>query len=234
MSCQRRLRSLGLPSLGKRRPRGDLIALCNFLGTGRGEGGAELFSLGSSDRAGGNGSELSPGEVQAGHEGSISLLRGWSNPGTSFLERCSMPQAGQCLRGIWTMPLTTCFNFWSAAKSSGSWTRWLWQVSSKWNIIFCSILFWYCTKKTEVRCWYFFIQLYLWGKFTLRVTASPSVKLTHLVNEVYYRSKYNLSFCLLQELIKITYFSIFCYATSLCYGTCFHASNKVIISFTKC
>ncbi|KAK4828812.1 hypothetical protein QYF61_000869 [Mycteria americana] len=25
--------------------------------------------------------------------------------------------------GIWTMPLTTCFNFWSDPNSSGSWTR---------------------------------------------------------------------------------------------------------------
>ncbi|KAK4827477.1 hypothetical protein QYF61_018713 [Mycteria americana] len=46
--------------------------------------------------------------------GSIYLPRGWSNTGTGFLERWSMPQACQCLRGIWTMPLTTCFNFWSA------------------------------------------------------------------------------------------------------------------------
>jgi len=44
--------------------------------------------------------------------GSISLLRGWSNTGTGFLEIWSMPQACQCLKGIWTMPLTTCFSFW--------------------------------------------------------------------------------------------------------------------------
>ena len=55
--------------------------------------------------------------------GSSSLLRGWSNTGTGFLGTWSIPQACQCLRGIWTMPLTTCFNFWSALKWSGSWTR---------------------------------------------------------------------------------------------------------------
>ena len=42
--------------------------------------------------------------------GSISLARGWSNTATGFLETWSIPQAWQCLRGIWTMPLTTCFN----------------------------------------------------------------------------------------------------------------------------
>ena len=56
--------------------------------------------------------------------GSIPLLRGWSDTGTGFLERWSMPQACQCWRGIWTMPLTTCFDFWSALQLSGSWTRW--------------------------------------------------------------------------------------------------------------
>ena len=42
--------------------------------------------------------------------GSISLQRGWSNIGTGFLERWSMLQAWQCLKGIWTMLLITCFN----------------------------------------------------------------------------------------------------------------------------
>ena len=64
MSCNKRLRSLGLSSYGKRRPRGDLIAPCSFLRRGRGEGGAELFSLGSSDRTGGNGSEPRQGRFR--------------------------------------------------------------------------------------------------------------------------------------------------------------------------
>jgi len=42
--------------------------------------------------------------------GSLSLLRGWSNTGMDFLGRWSTPQAGQCLRGIWTMSLMTLFN----------------------------------------------------------------------------------------------------------------------------
>ena len=44
-----------------RRLRGDLLALCSFLRRSCGEGGAELFSLGSSDRMHGNGSNLCQG-----------------------------------------------------------------------------------------------------------------------------------------------------------------------------
>jgi len=55
--------------------------------------------------------------------GGISLPREWSNMGTGFLERWMMPQACQYLRGIWTVPLTTCFNFSSALNWTGSWMR---------------------------------------------------------------------------------------------------------------
>jgi len=40
-----------------------------------------------------------------------------------FLERQLTTQDCHCSRGIWTMPLTRCFIFWSALKQSGSWTR---------------------------------------------------------------------------------------------------------------
>ena len=50
MSCEERLGTLGLSGLERRRLRGDLIAPHSFLRRGRVEGGAELFSLGSSDR----------------------------------------------------------------------------------------------------------------------------------------------------------------------------------------
>ncbi|KAK4826782.1 hypothetical protein QYF61_011431 [Mycteria americana] len=50
MSCEELLRTLGLSSLERRRLRGDLIALHSFPRRGSGEGGADLFSLVSSDR----------------------------------------------------------------------------------------------------------------------------------------------------------------------------------------
>jgi len=113
MSCEEQLMSLS--SFRKRRLRGDLIALCSFLRRGQGEGGAE-FCLVSSDWTTGNGSKLCQ------TLGNISLLKGLSNPGISFLERCSVSQACQCLRGISIMSLITCFNFWSALNCLSNWT----------------------------------------------------------------------------------------------------------------
>lgn len=47
---------------------------------------------------------------------SFSFLREWSNTGTGSLENWSLPQAWQHLRGVWSMPITICFNFWSDFK----------------------------------------------------------------------------------------------------------------------
>ena len=64
MSCEQRLRTLGLSGLERRRLRGDLVALCSSLRRGRGEGGAELSSLGSRDGTPGNGSKLCQGRFR--------------------------------------------------------------------------------------------------------------------------------------------------------------------------
>ncbi|KAK4815346.1 LOW QUALITY PROTEIN: hypothetical protein QYF61_000178 [Mycteria americana] len=64
MSSEERLRTLGLSALEKRRLRGNCIAFYSFLRRGSGEGGADLFSLGSSDRMHGNGSKLHQGRFR--------------------------------------------------------------------------------------------------------------------------------------------------------------------------
>lgn len=84
MCCGEQLRTQGSSSLEKRGLREDPIALCSFLRRGLGEGGADLFSWES--RTGCLGMVQScASEGLNRTSGSITIQKGWSDPGTGFL-----------------------------------------------------------------------------------------------------------------------------------------------------
>jgi len=100
MSYGEWLRTWGLSSLENRRLRWDLIALCSFLRRGCGEGGAGLFSPGSSHRMRGSGSKLCQRRLRVDrrkHFCTERLLKHWNRlarevvdaPSLAVFKRCS-------------------------------------------------------------------------------------------------------------------------------------------------
>lgn len=117
--CEGSLRTLRSSSLEKRLG-GDLTALCHVPRRGSAEAGTGLCSLVTEDKGAWEWYESAPGGSDRTLE-KTSLPGGWSNTGTGFLERWSMPQACQHARSIWIGLLKRAHA--PTLMWSGSWTR---------------------------------------------------------------------------------------------------------------
>lgn len=94
MSCEKQLRTLGLPSLEKSRMRGNLITLYSFLRSGAAQGGAELFSLVCTDRMSGNGSKLPQEKFRLDirkHFFSERVVKPWNTLPKELIDAPSLP-----------------------------------------------------------------------------------------------------------------------------------------------
>lgn len=117
------LRTLILSSLEKKRLKGNFIAVYCFLRRESGEEFADLFSLGS--RMCGKGSKLHQKKFRLDIRKYVFTERMMKNCHRVAREVVDALCLSVSLikRGIWTMTFIMDFNFWSALRWSGSWTR---------------------------------------------------------------------------------------------------------------